>query len=101
MKRIIAEDNPTLLGADEQKFSAALYYEERDLEEELTIIEATRGQMARILRKLPESAWSRAGTHNERGRLTLEQMMGYGINHIPHHLKFIHEKRAALGVPQL
>src|ERR1700674_645183 len=42
MKRVIAEDNPTLLGADENRFLAALAYHDRDLEEELTIIEMTR-----------------------------------------------------------
>ena len=39
MKRIIAEEKPTLLGADETRFAAALAYHDRDLEEELTIIE--------------------------------------------------------------
>src|SRR5271166_5327815 len=53
MKRVIAEDRPTLLGADENRFAAALAYHARDLDEELTIIDRTRGQLARILRTLP------------------------------------------------
>src|ERR1019366_1844885 len=63
MKRVIAEDKPALLGADENRFAAALAYHDRDLQEELTIIEATRSQMARILRKLPDSALERVGVH--------------------------------------
>src|SRR5436853_4098602 len=59
MKRIIAEEQPQLLGADEKRFAAALAYHERDLEEELTILERTRSQMARILRKLPDEALQR------------------------------------------
>ena len=98
MKRIIAEDNPQLLGASEVKFAAALAYQDRDVEEELTIIDKTRQQMARILRTLPASALQRVGTHNERGPLTLERMLTSAINHIPHHVKFIDEKRKALGV---
>jgi hypothetical protein len=98
MKRMIAEDNPTLLGADENKFAAALQYQERDLEEELKIIEMTRSQMVRILKKLPESALQRMGTHNERGPRTLEQMLSTAIGHIPHHVRFILEKRLALGL---
>src|SRR5215475_11022114 len=66
MKRILAEDNPQLIGADEKRFAAVLAYQERDVEEELTIIEKTRGQMARILRTLPPSALQRVGLHNER-----------------------------------
>ena len=98
MKRVIAEENPLLVGADEQKFAAALCYHERDLEEELTIVERTRSQLARILRKLPESALTRTGQHNERGPRTLQQLLETAINHIPHHVKFILEKRQALGL---
>jgi hypothetical protein len=99
MKRVIAEDTPTLLGADEQRFAAALAYHERDVNEELTIIEQTRRQMVRILRTLSDAALSRVGVHNERGPLTLAQLLTTGTNHIPHHVKFIQEKRRALGLP--
>jgi uncharacterized damage-inducible protein DinB len=98
MKRVIAEDNPQLLGADENRFAAALAYHERDLEEELTILDRTRSQLARILRTLPETALQRVGIHNERGPLTLERLLTTAINHIPHHVQFIHEKRRALGL---
>jgi uncharacterized damage-inducible protein DinB len=59
MKRIIAEDRPQLLGASQEKFAAALAYHHRDLEEELTIVEMTRRQMARILQSLPAEALQR------------------------------------------
>ena len=98
MKRVIAEDNPLLVGADENKFAAALCYQDRDLEEDVRIIECTRGQLARILRKLPESALQRVGKHNERGPRTLEQLLTTSIGHIPHHVRFIFEKRLALGL---
>jgi hypothetical protein len=99
MKRIIALDKPQLIGADENRFVAALAYPQRDVEEELAIIEHTRGQMARILRSLPLDALQRVGIHNERGPLTLERMLTTATNHIPHHVQFIAEKRRALGLP--
>jgi hypothetical protein len=98
MKRVIAEDQPQLLGASEVKFAAALAYHQRDVEEELTIIESTRRQMARILRNLPADALQRVGIHNERGPLTLERLVTTATGHIPHHVKFIEEKRKALGL---
>jgi len=98
MKRVIAEERPALLGADENLFAAALAYHDRDLEEELTILHKTRSQMARILGKLPDTALERVGVHNERGPRTLEQLVQTAIAHIPHHVKFIDEKRRALGV---
>src|SRR5579884_450019 len=72
MKRVIAEDRPQLIGADENRFAAALAYNERDMEEELAVIESTRAQLARILRRLPDEALGRVGVHNERGPRTLE-----------------------------
>ncbi len=99
MKRVIAEDNPQLLSADENRFAAALHYHDRELEEELTLLELTRSQMTRILRALPPEAFRRVGIHNQRGPLTLEQLLTTITNHIPHHVKFIAEKRKALGLP--
>jgi uncharacterized damage-inducible protein DinB len=98
MKRIIAEDQPQLLGASENRFAAALAYHDREIQEELAIVENTRAQMARILRTLPQAALERTGIHNERGPMTLERLLTLSANHIPHHLVFIEEKRKALGL---
>jgi hypothetical protein len=97
MKRIITHDRPTLTGVDESRYLASLCYHDRDVEEELRIIELTRSQMARILRKLPAEAFQRIGLHTERGELTLEKMLAIANYHIPHHLPFIAEKRKALN----
>jgi uncharacterized damage-inducible protein DinB len=99
MKRVIAEDRPLLIGYDETGFTAALPYHEADLEEELALMEAMRRELARILRGLPDSAWSRTGVHNERGLITLEEMLRAEAEHVPHHLAHILEKRKALGLP--
>jgi len=99
MKRIIAMDRPLLMGADEDRFVANLAYHQRDLNEELAVIDVTRQQMARILRAVPNEALSRPGIHNERGLITLENMLSGAINHILHHITFIEEKRKALGLP--
>jgi uncharacterized damage-inducible protein DinB len=98
MKRVISHDNPTLLGADENLFAAKLAYHDRNLEEELNVIENTRKQLARVLRQLPDPAFQRVGNHNERGPITLERWLTIATNHIPHHVNFILEKRRALGL---
>lgn len=99
MKRVIAEDNPSLLGADENRFAGRLAYDQRYVEEEVAIIAVTRSQMARILRSLTDADFIRSGVHNEAGPLTLLQLLNRGIGHIAHHVKFIEEKRKALGLP--
>jgi uncharacterized damage-inducible protein DinB len=100
MKRVIAEEQPLLIGYDESRFTAALPYHEANLEEELALMEGMRRQMARTLRALPESAWSRTGVHSERGRVTLTEMLQAEANHVPHHITQILEKRKAMGLTE-
>jgi hypothetical protein len=98
IKRVLSHDNPSLLGADENRFASTLAYHDRDLEEELAIVAATRSQLVRILRAQPAAAFQRMGTHTERGPRTVEQLLTGATNHINHHVAFIAEKRRALGV---
>jgi len=101
MKRIIAlgsGDVPLLLAADENLFVQALGYHDRDVEEELALIDLVRKQMARIIRSLAPEQLKQTGCHNIRGLVTLEQVIQGATNHIPHHAAFVAEKRKALGV---
>ena len=98
MKRIIAENEPTLFGGDPDLFASKLAYHERDLNEELTLIEACRNHVTRILRTLPGEAFERRGIHSENGPMTLEKILTNIANHVPHHLPFLQEKRRALGI---
>ena len=61
-------------------------------------LESMRQQMARILRDLPSAAWSRTAVHNERGLVTLDQMLQAEVEHVPHHIAHIIQKRRALGL---
>lgn len=100
MKRIIAlaAEVPLLLVADENLFVKALDYANRDVEEELAVVDATRRQMARIIRGLKPEQLQLTGNHNKRGLMTLERVLQLATNHIPHHLAFVAEKRKALGI---
>ena len=97
MKRTIAEERPLLIGYDETRFTAALNYHQCDLNAELTLLEGMRLQMAQILRNLPGATWERTAVHNERGLMTLEEMLRTEVEHVFHHIRTIMEKRQALG----
>jgi hypothetical protein len=99
MKRVIAEERPLLIGYDETRFTGALRYHDQKLEDELALLEGMRRQLARILKSLPESAWTRTCVHSERGLMTLEEMLQAEVDHIPHHIRHINDKRSALGLP--
>jgi hypothetical protein len=97
LKRMIAEDNPTLIGYDENKFAANLFYDEQPAEDAVKIVELARKSFARVLRKLPAPAFQRAGTHNERGKIMVGDYLKATADHLDHHIKFIHDKRAFMG----
>ena len=99
MKRIIAmnKEVPLLLVADENLFVNELKYQDRDVQEELAVIESVRKQMARIIRALAPEQLQLAGNHSKKGLQTLEKVIQTATGHIPHHVTFIAEKRKALG----
>jgi hypothetical protein len=97
MKRIIAEQNPTLLAYDENLWVKNLNYDDQSAEDAVALVEISRRQMGRLLMKLPTDVFGRAGNHSETGRKTLLDMIAGANKHLDHHLKFIHAKRAAMG----
>src|SRR5262245_22273691 len=99
MKRILTEDNPPLLYADETAYVERLHTHEQDLEDALLLFEVGRRQWARVLRQLPNDAFHRAGTHNRRGKMTLGELVAGYVRHVDDHLKFVLGKRFNLGKP--
>lgn len=96
MRRIAAMKRPLLIGYDEAAFIANLHPEAVDVALAAEGFAINRRLLVPVLRALPTEAFARDGVHNERGLLTLEQMVkGYG-DHLDHHLKFLDEKIAAL-----
>ncbi len=98
IRRTLAFPKPLIFGADPDAMAAAGAYNDRDIEEELRVVESIRASVGRTLRTLDDSVLRRELIHTERGLLTLEQLLVLAGRHISHHLPFIAEKRAALGV---
>ena len=99
IRRILAEDNPTLLDGDPDLFVDALQYGHRDINSELNLISAVRVSVAQILSACDVEVFQRTGVHSAEGPMTLETLLERSVNHVPHHLTFINEKLAALGHP--
>jgi len=96
MKRVIALNEPELLKDDPGLFAKRFAYDQRDAEEELVLIDSTRKQMARILGALKPEDFHRKGGHSRDGALTLEILLQRITAHIPHHVRFIEEKKRAM-----
>jgi uncharacterized damage-inducible protein DinB len=99
MKRMLIEDEPPLLYADETAYVRKLATHEQSLEDALILFEVGRRQFARVLRALPDEAFERRGIHNRRGALTVGGTVRDYIKHVDDHLKFLAEKRVRLGKP--
>jgi uncharacterized damage-inducible protein DinB len=96
-KRIIASDAPVLQAWSENDFTKNLFYTEQSVSDAIEIIRLTHRQMMRIFRQLPDSAFSRTGTHTERGVQTLTDVLKYASWHVEHHVAFIQEKRKLMA----
>jgi uncharacterized damage-inducible protein DinB len=98
MKRVIAEENATLLAFDETQFAKNLFYNDQSAEDAVTLIDLTRRNLSRVLKKLPAEAFDRIGTHSQRGPLKLSDIIELANKHLKHHLGFIIDKRKKLPV---
>jgi uncharacterized damage-inducible protein DinB len=99
MKRILAEDDPPLLWADETAYVDRLLPGEQSLEDALTLFDLGRRQWSRVLRRLSDDAFARQGTHNRAGIVTLGGIVEGYTKHLEHHLVFLRAKRERLGKP--
>lgn len=96
MKRVLAENEPTFFAADPDLFAAHLHCDRRDMAEELELIDVTRRQMGRILGALGPTDFARRGIHSADGSLSLQTLLERVTGHLPHHIRTIEEKRAAM-----
>ncbi len=99
MKRVIAEDNPMLIGFNESRFATNLFYEELDPTIGAEIFRLNRLLTASLLERLPEQLFERPGEHNEAGRLTLGNLLQTYVEHLEHHMSHVRRKRELLDMP--
>ena len=98
LKRVLSEERPVFDRVQPDLMLSALAYHDRDVEEELGLFDLGRRQIARILRSGPSEAWARVGILGDRGVRIVSQMVTGAVEHLAHHLKFVDEKRKALGL---
>jgi hypothetical protein len=84
LRRLIAEDGPTIQGYDEAEFARRLYYD-RPIEASLEAFRAARRSTADILDRLSDAEWSRVGTHTESGHYTVETWLEIYAAHAHDH----------------
>lgn len=91
---LLTEPNPTILGYDQDRWAQTLGYEDHPLEAALATVEAVRANTVPILRKLPEEAWKREGTHTESGKYSAETWLEVYADHLERHSRQIERNLA-------
>ncbi|MBA3974535.1 MAG: metal-dependent hydrolase [Candidatus Solibacter sp.] len=87
-KKVVSEVNPALQAYDQDVWASHGDGSTGPLEPSLAIIEGVHARWAAFLRSQPEEAWIRTAVHQERGPMTLEDLLriysGHGEKHIGH-----------------
>jgi DinB superfamily len=82
---LAAESSPTIVGYDQAHWAQALDYHALPVEPAMATVEAVRANTAPLLRRLPEAAWTRRGTHTESGAYTAEDWLRIYADHLDKH----------------
>ena len=87
MRLIVAQDNPTLTGFDQEAWARNLDYARRKPKQSLETFRRLRAENHELLKDLPEAAFERTGNHTERGRTTLRSLVELVANHAESHAR--------------
>ena len=89
LRYVLAENDPLLMGYDQDAWARILDYHARPLEPALAVVEAVRANTTVLLRALPDEAWARAGRHSESGPYSVESWLRIYSDHLEGHVRQI------------
>ena len=93
LRRLLAENNPTIVAYDEAEFARRLHYD-RPIASSLAILQTTRAASAELLERLTDADWTRAGTHSDSGPYSVEDWLTIYAAHAHDHAEQITRARA-------
>jgi hypothetical protein len=98
LRKIVAEDRPTLLGYDQDLWADRLHYDEEDLAAALEEFRVMRCSNLRLIRALGPEERRRVGVHRQRGDESVEHQIRLYAGHDILHLNQIARAKKALGL---
>ncbi|MCC6369168.1 MAG: DinB family protein [Bryobacterales bacterium] len=93
LRRVIAEDNPTLIAFDQEAWATKLDYHKRKFSHAIDTFRRMRAENYELLKDLPEETYQRKGTHNERGEESLLDLLRGYAEHAEAHARQIQTLR--------
>jgi hypothetical protein len=92
LRRLIAEDEPVIVGYDEPEYARRLHYD-RPVGSSLAVLRAVRDASLELLESLTPAEWDRRGTHTESGPYSVDDWLGIYANHSHDHAAQIRTAR--------
>ncbi len=89
VRRLVEEDEPTLATYDQEAWARERDYQREDIGRMRTAQRAFWGGLAYQLEGLTDAQWERAGTHPERGTVTVRSRAERQVEHARAHLEQI------------
>jgi hypothetical protein len=90
---ILGSDNPTMIYFEEERYPAALHYDQRSIAKSLASTAGIRAMIFEVLSTVDESAWSRTTKTEDGHSFTLAQLVEKANSHLVSHteqLKALH-----------
>ena len=94
LRRLIAEDEPQIIGYDEPEYARRLHYD-RPIGASLGVVRAVRAASLELLESLTPSEWERRGTHSEAGAYSVDDWLRIYAGHPHEHASQIRAARGA------
>lgn len=94
IRAVAGEPDSRMPAFDQDKWAANMPYSKLPVEASLAVVRAVRTATTALLRTLPEEAWSRTGVHEQRGVLSLKDVVETAAKHGESHVRQITEHRA-------
>jgi hypothetical protein len=96
-KLVLTEDHPTIKPYNQDLWATLPDTIAAPIEPSLLIVRGVHDRWSRLLRSVPETAWSRLGHHIVRGDVTLESLLGIYAEHGEKHVGTITSLRRTKG----
>ena len=92
LRRLMAEENPEIVGYDQDAYARILYYD-RPIEPSLQAFRYARESTAQLLERMTDVEWSRSGTHSESGSYSVQDWLEIYAVHAHEHADQIRRAR--------
>lgn len=97
LRYLLAEDDPVIIGYDQDRWAASLDYHARDVAAAFAVMEAMTAFTVPLIRRLTPADLARTGRHTETGAITVGTWLPYNAEHLHTHARQIERNLAAFA----